>query len=56
MARIFYLMRCVGKAAVKNGDKLLYGGKRLFGEMPGGKAVYDIAKDVLVSRQSSIDG
>ncbi len=39
MPGIFNLMRCVGKAAVKNAGKLL------LGMMPGGEAVFDIAKD-----------
>ncbi len=39
MPGIFNFMRCVGKAAVKNAGKLL------LGMMPGGEAVFDIAKD-----------
>ncbi len=39
MAGIFKFVRCIGKAVVKNA------GKGLLGLVPGGEAVYDIAKD-----------
>ncbi len=39
MPGIFHLMRCLGKAAVKNA------GKALLGLVPGGEAFFDIAKD-----------